>query len=283
MTYSNHRPIAILLAVYNGEKYLSEQIDSLLSQTYREWTLYIRNDASTDTTQQIIEKYCAGHPDKIVQIDKGGANLGCSGNFFRLLETVESDYYMFCDADDVWLPEKIQASYDEIRTLEDKYPGKPLLVHVDAMVCDERLNVIMPSFWQGTGIDPDKYATYNRLAVRCTVGGAKSIFNRQSRDIIVPWSDNGLIYDYWLALNVAKHGIIKAIKQPLILYRQHGSQVCGLQAQGKTIAANIRTNIKNILKEWHTEAKLLNSIGYGPRMKYYLYKCLTIVRDHLHK
>ena len=115
------RPIAILLAVYNGEKYLSEQIDSILDQTNTSWTLYIRNDGSSDGTQRIIDSYLRRFPDRIVQIDRGGANLGCRGNFFRLMETVEADYYMFSDADDVWLPEKIQRSFSLLKQKEQLY------------------------------------------------------------------------------------------------------------------------------------------------------------------
>ena len=92
---NNKRTIAILLAAYNAEQFLSEQIDSIIQQVYTDWTLYIRNDGSEDTTQLIIDNYVEKFPDKIIQFDKNGQNLGCIGNIFRLFEEIESNYSMF--------------------------------------------------------------------------------------------------------------------------------------------------------------------------------------------
>ena len=94
---------AILMATYNGEQYVAEQIDSLLAQTDSDWTLYIHDDGSKDHTQEIISKYAETH-DNIVVMDFPGGN-GAKENFFKMMFSVDADYYMLCDQDDVWLPE----------------------------------------------------------------------------------------------------------------------------------------------------------------------------------
>mgnify|MGYP001752760343 CR=1 FL=1 len=133
MIYKCPKPIAILLAVYNGEKYLQVQIDSILAQTNQQWVLYIRDDDSTDSTQQIIFDYCLKYDNIVAVKDKLG-NLGCYENFRQLLRVVRSKYYMFSDADDYWLPEKVQISYDFILKKEEQYPNIPILAHCDKII-----------------------------------------------------------------------------------------------------------------------------------------------------
>ena len=151
--YKCPKSIAILLAVYNGEKYLSVQIDSIIAQTSHDWVLYIRDDASTDSTQKIIANYCNEH-DNIVVVKDDLGNLGCSENFRQLLRVVDADYYMFSDADDYWLPEKIQVSFDFIRKKEQHYINIPVLVHSDKSIADGDLNILHQSDWRTNRIDP---------------------------------------------------------------------------------------------------------------------------------
>lgn len=118
MKYLNENKIAILMATYNVEKYVSEQIDSILKQSNRNWTLYIRDDCSSDNTVKIVQKYTSLY-DNIILLSDTKGNLGCKCNFFELLQNVNSEYYMFSDADDVWLPNKIQLSFEKMIELEE--------------------------------------------------------------------------------------------------------------------------------------------------------------------
>lgn len=178
----NSRSITILLAVYNGEKYLKIQIDSLLAQINTEWTLYIRNDGSSDGTQVIIEQYVCQYPDKIIQVDKGGENLGCKDNFLRLLQLVESPYYMFCDVDDLWLAQKIDMSYKMLREKEELYPDKPLMVHTDKIVTDSELNIVHQSAWCSAHFNSDLFLEFKYIP-KCIVGGASAIFNHKVKEL----------------------------------------------------------------------------------------------------
>ena len=266
--YRNDRPIAILLAVYNGEKYLAEQIDSLLAQTSKQWTLYIRNDGSADATPQIIQRYCRQHPGRIVAVEDGDGNLGCRGNFFRLLEVVESDYYMFCDGDDVWLPDKVGASFEEIRRRERQYPGIPILVHADRKVCDERLNVRVPSDWRSVGRNPDLFSTRRYIPAIWIAGGATSIFNRRARACSLPLPADPPMHDTWLSMQVVAHGRIFALHRPLLLYRQHGGNFSGTKAERYRFGLKKISRLGQVLDEHYKRVRYWEKLGFysGRRM-----------------
>ena len=280
--YTNTKSIAILLAAYNAEKYLEEQIESLISQTNQDWTLYIRNDGSKDNTSKIISDYCDRYAN-IIEIDRGGVNLGCRNNFFRLLEIVESEYYMFCDADDVWLSNKIEISYAKIQEVEQKNSDQAVLAHTDAIICDINLNVISNSFWSLTGINPVKFTSFNYMCVCCTVGGAKSIFNKNAKDLVFPLADNSFMFDYWLAMNVAKHGKISVIDIPLIKYRQHDSNLLGVTVgEANSIYSKLKKS-RSLFKRYRQESDMLKTIGYGNFYKYMFYKLLVVAKTRFSK
>lgn len=276
MTYNNPKAIAILLAAYNAEKFLAEQVDSLISQTNQDWTLYIRNDGSTDSTAQIIGRYCEQYPDRIIEIDRGGKNLGCRDNFFRLLEVVESDYYMFCDADDYWLPKKIEVSYNFLKEKESQYPGKPILVHCDKIMGDENLNITSQSGWKTLKFDPDIISSFNHIPLRI-VGGASSMFNNAIKSEYLVPSPFPTAHDGWVALQTARYGKIFAIHQALMIYRQHSAST--------TFGDNTHTSLWQyfkkifILQKWfkhHNEfASQMQTLEYGGKIKYFYYRIVV--------
>ena len=98
------------MATFNGETYLTDQIDSILNQTSDDWTLYINDDGSNDGTENIIQSYSKKHGDKIVILNLFPKGMGAASNFLSMLENIESEYYMFSDQDDVWSPKKIEKS-----------------------------------------------------------------------------------------------------------------------------------------------------------------------------
>lgn len=108
--------IAILMATYNGEKYLGEQIESILAQTYKDWHLYIHDDGSKDNTVTILKEFVAKHSQQITLLEYSSQGGACR-NFLSMLERVDAPYYMFSDQDDVWLNEKIEIEYKKIKEL----------------------------------------------------------------------------------------------------------------------------------------------------------------------
>ena len=105
--------IDILMATYNGEKYIVEQIDSIINQTYKNWNLLIRDDNSTDRTLEIIKNY-QKKDARIRILDNNKVNLGIVKNFEKLLKISESELIMFSDQDDIWKKGKIKTSENTI-------------------------------------------------------------------------------------------------------------------------------------------------------------------------
>ena len=221
--------IDILLATYNGERYLSEQIDSILNQSYQNWRLLIRDDGSTDKTISIIEQYCTTFPQQIIKINGPSHNIGVISSFELLLKESESDYIMFCDQDDVWLKDKIKISFETLLKKETTY-GKtiPLLIHTDLMVVDECLKLINPSFWDYTHLNPNiielnKYF----LAIANCITGCTILMNKAAKNISIPFPDTCLMHDAHIGLKVITNGYILHLSEPTIYYRQHSKNKLG--------------------------------------------------------
>ncbi len=221
--------IAVLLATYNGEAYLSEQLDSILNQTYDDFRIFIHDDGSTDKTRTIIDGYMSSFPDRIIYID-GPVSGSSKNNFFFLLEMVEADYYMFSDQDDVWLPDKIEKNMSAILSI-DSNNDSPLLVFSDIMVVNENLNVIDKSFMHYSQLDPNKLG-FNWLVVENCAPGCSMMFNSKARLEALKYKccsnpECIRMHDWWLMLVVSALGRIGYIDESLMLYRQHGNNSVG--------------------------------------------------------
>lgn len=218
--------IAILMATYNGEKYICQQIDSILSQTCKDWELYIHDDGSTDNTIAAVESYVEKYPDKIHLID-GKSTGGAKYNFFYLFGQVEAPYYMTCDQDDVWLDKKIELTYDKMLTIENK-ADVPCLVYTELRVVDSELNTIADTMSGYQSLDCHK-RTINQFILQNSVTGCTMMINRALRDKMLHITniDNTIMHDWWAALVAAQFGKTAFIDEPTILYRQHGDNSLG--------------------------------------------------------
>lgn len=218
--------IAILMATYNGEKYICQQIDSILSQTCKDWELYIHDDGSTDNTIAAVESYVEKYPDKIHLID-GKSTGGSKYNFFYMFGQVEAPYYMTCDQDDVWLEKKIELTYDKMLTIEDK-ADISCLVYTELRVVDSELNTIADTMSGYQSLDCHK-RTINQFILQNSVTGCTMMVNRALRDKMLRITDidNTIMHDWWAALVAAQFGKTAFIDEPTILYRQHGDNSLG--------------------------------------------------------
>lgn len=218
--------IAILMATYNGEKYICQQIDSILSQTCKDWELYIHDDGSTDNTIAAVESYVEKYPNKIHLID-GKSTGGAKYNFFYMFGQVEAPYYMTCDQDDVWLDKKIELTYDKMLTIENK-ADVPCLVYTELRVVDSELNTIADTMSGYQSLDCHK-RTINQFILQNSVTGCTMMVNRALRDKMLRITDidNTIMHDWWAALVAAQFGKTGFIDEPTILYRQHGDNSLG--------------------------------------------------------
>ena len=255
--------IAILMATFNGEKFLSEQIDSIIKQTYHDWSLFIRDDGSSDNTLDIINTYIKGnHNIHLIQDDY--SKKGAKWNFMHLLELIDADYYMFCDQDDVWHPNKVSRELSEIQKIEK--PGVPALVCSDLCIVDQFLQTIDESFWRYMKLRPS-LLVQKRYAISCNLfTGCTMMFNNKAKEISLPFTEYMMLHDYWVGLNVIAHdGAIGAIPEQLILYRQHQNNVCGAQPIGKSFSYYIRKviSIGKVIRDYKEKFLMANNIYNG--------------------
>lgn len=215
--------IDILLATYNGEKYLKEQIDSILNQTYKNIHIIISDDCSKDSTREILNQY---EGNEKITIFKQKNNLGYVKNFEFLLEQVESNLFMLCDQDDIWLEEKISKAVEKLKSENLD------LVFGDLEIVDKDLNTLYPSFNKFMKLDRKikKYLSTDRLQylyncmTGCTILCKKEFL---SKVLPLPKNSKYMIHDYWLGLVVSLHGRVGFIETPYIRYRQHGNNQVG--------------------------------------------------------
>lgn len=263
--------IAILLATYNSEKYLCEQLDSLFNQTYNKFDLYIHDDNSTDSTLNIINTYIKKY-NNIFLLKDNYKNRKSMGSFMWLLENVDSDYYMFCDHDDVWLPNKIEKSISRMMKIEEK--DKPALVCSDLTVVDENKNIISNSFWKYMKLRPD-LLVLKKFAISCNLfTGCTMLINKKAKDVVLPLGTFAVMHDSWIGLNIiSKCGKISCIEEQLILYRQHSNNVCGAQEVSYKVHyfVNKIINIKSVYNNYKNNYLMAKEIFPNISIFYFIF------------
>ncbi len=212
--------VIVLMSTYNGEKYLKEQIDSILNQSIKNIELIIRDDGSTDNTKKILEEYCAQN-NKIKVIF--GENVGVEKSYRELLKyDVKADYYAFCDQDDIWLNNKIEKAIEKINSIEKK----PVLYYSEVKAVNNNMEIILTSNY--TGIDTLGSSFNTTPVIGCTV-----LFNNILKQYIEKYgiAENIVMHDlYMYRLCLAIGGHIIHDKDSYIMYRQHENNVVGISS-----------------------------------------------------
>lgn len=278
----NNQTIAILMAAYNGERYVSEQIDSILSQTDTEWHLFIHDDGSSDDTCDILQTFAKRYPTQITLLNYPSQG-GAFPNFMSMLEKVDADYYMFCDQDDKWHDDKIEQSMQAMSKAEKDVKDQPVVVHCDLRVVDENGKVLASSFWQEAGIHPDMFHTFGQRITN-VVTGCTMLFNKSARNVAINRQPQGHpLHDEWVTIRTcAAGGKIVPLFKPLIDYRQHHDNTLGAEAcyHRKTLTYYL-TSLKTIYKENCDNYRVLRSAGYGSPLVYLANKVRNMVVYHL--
>lgn len=215
------KKIVVLLSSYNGEKYIQEQIDSILNQRLKnfELSLIIRDDGSTDKTKEIIEKNI--EKDNRISLIVG-ENEGLVASFFDLMKISNNrfDFYSFADQDDVWKEDKLQRAIDVLK----KFPqDRPQLYQSSSLPVDKNLNPIYKPYY------PRRKQTIYNTIIQNISAGHTYVFNQALLDVSVNDVDTSKIYvhDSYLT-NVAEiyHGL-HYDRTAKTLYRQHGGNRLG--------------------------------------------------------
>lgn len=223
---NSHYDIDILLATYNSGRFIGPLLESICKQSVADYRIIIRDDCSRrDSGEEIIKEYKT--KCNIVFV-KGDRNVGAMKNFSLLIDMTQADYVMFADGDDVWLPDKIQRTFDKMVLYEKEY-GKdvPILIHTDLKVVDAGLHIVHDSFWSYQNIKPATCSSFKNLLIRNSITGCTVMINKALRDLACPVPSEAIMHDWWIALIAAAFGKIGHVDEQTIMYRQHENNDTG--------------------------------------------------------
>lgn len=243
--------VVVLMATYNGEKYLEEQLQSILAQQGVNLTVWVRDDGSTDSTPEILNVW----KERGLLDWYSGSSLGPAHSFMDLLQTAPAaDFYAFSDQDDYWLPDKLQVSIASLSNAHEK--GECCLYFSQTQLVDKDL-VFLPS--------PQLHLkqTFEEALMYQFIGGNTIVLNRCCKEVLNTYKAKYIcMHDVWI------YGVAKAIdafvffdKTPHLLYRQHGNNVVGNGFSAKT---DWKRRINRIFqKKEHTRLRLACEIEKG--------------------
>ena len=272
--------LAILLMCYNGTQFLPELISSLQQQTYSDWTLFVQDDLSTDDTRAYLQQW-AREDERVVYLHLDH-KLGAMRGFMDLLSRVEAPYYMFCDQDDIWLPEKVELTMHRMALAEEQWGRDvPLVVHTDLRVVDRNLKEIAPSFWKLSRINPALLQTFDEQAGHNLCTGCTMLLNRPAREVSMDFSPCALMHDAWVTLCTLKQGgHVCEVSQPTLLYRQHGGNTLGAHDIQSNYVKKRMTHLRSVWRENKASYAMLRAAGYGGVFKYLYYKIRYYLLNH---
>ena len=225
--------VQVLLACYNGGPYLSRQLATLRAQVDPCFSVLMQDDGSDDDTPALLRK--AAQDGSYFLGTEGGQHLGAIGNFWSLLRQSDGELIALCDQDDEWSPCRLSRCREIMEQAERRYgEDTPLLVHSDCRLVDARGVPLADSFFRRQGWDPAA-TSLARLLVQNNVTGCTLMMNAPLRRLALQYGRPAEMYmhDWFLALTAAAFGQIVFIPEPLVSYRQHGSNVMGASASGQ--------------------------------------------------
>lgn len=256
----NNSKIAILLSTFNGEKYVEQQVESIITQTYKNIEIFIRDDNSSDKTLKILNDLSGKYQIVHILDSMKNENVGVTKSFFKLLMSIDADYYMFCDQDDVWMNDKVEKTLERMIEVDTK--SVPTLVHTNLLLVDSELNVIRKDIWGKNPSTDVKDLMFTNNAAGCTM-----MINNQMKEVIRNDFDlisSMFMHDWWIVLIAAGFGINEFMSDETMLYRQHNGNVVG---GNDGVIARI-DRIFKINNEFKRSKKILQQINafYGRHM-----------------
>lgn len=231
--------ISIALCTYNGEKYLAEQLDSIVNQTYKNIEVIAVDDCSTDHTLSILQEFAT--KDSRVKIYSNEVNRGYSKNFEYAISLCNGDYIAVSDQDDIWVPDKLELLSHKIRINDD------LLIHSNSLLVDEngkslnKTSFDKHSRYQGS--DPRALALFNIFL------GHSLLFKRELIKFAFPIPQHST-YDAWLGFVATNKGRMCVLDKVTTLFRQHNAN-SSKKWEGNTKLEKI-TLLKNRIQDFLT-------------------------------
>lgn len=220
--------ICIALATYNGEKYLSKMLDSLVNQTRKADLVVAIDDGSKDSTIEILQKYREKLPLQLTVLPQNGGHREAFSKVLSIAKTQldNNDFVALADQDDLWIPNKLEVLEKTIETPNEK-GIKPILVYGDAQIIDAKGNIIDKSWRRLAHICTD-LPVKAHIAGTNNVTGCLSLFRASLLSKITPIPEAVNVHDAWISLIALKQGPVRSIDDPVVQYRLHDNNSVGL-------------------------------------------------------
>ena len=225
--------VDILLAAYNGEKYLPEQLASLRKQFRQDFRVLMHDDGSTDGTPELLSQVCR-EDSRFVMAENRETGLGAAGSFIALMKESSAPCCCLCDQDDVWTPDHVLVLLRDLEKLREQVGfDAPMLVTGDCAVTDETGRLLHPSFCMHQGWKREALPL-RMLLVQNNATGCTMLLNGELRRLVTEHArpERMFMHDWFIAQTAAAFGAIWFEQLPLVDYRQHGSNALGASADG---------------------------------------------------
>ncbi|MDD2793716.1 MAG: glycosyltransferase family 2 protein [Sediminibacterium sp.] len=230
--HNNHPLVSIVIATYNGERFLEKQLNSILQQTYPNIEVVVVDDCSTDGTQALLRGYEARYPQVHVYVNE--QNLGYVKNFEKGMLLAKGNYIAPSDQDDIWLPEKISVLMEAIGEYDIVYCNSALMDDADQLV-GRQLSDVKQLFDFN---DPIMYAIGNSAPGHAMILQRKTVLESVPLPEMIP-------HDHWLSFVATFHKGLHFVDRPLVHYRQHDANVFGAaKLKSATEGADLRPVVR---------------------------------------
>ena len=220
--------ISIAMTTYNGDKYLREQIDSILVQTIQDFELIVCDDCSTDSTVEILEEYQQN--DKRIKVYRNDSNLGFKKNFEKAISLCNGEYIALSDQDDIWMPNHLEILKKAIKD--------NVLVCGNAELVDKKGESLGTTFWEQEAFDSVPSSNLGKamsiLLFRGSYQGAAMMIKRNIVKTALPIPEKYTFHDSWLALVACFSGGIACVDIPILKYRRIEESVTGMRKRKRS-------------------------------------------------
>lgn len=208
------KKVQVLMSTYNGERFLREQMESVLNQTWKNLEILIRDDGSQDQTREILKDYNERYSNIHIFLED---NCGVVRSFFELLKKSDADFVAFCDQDDIWMERKIEAAVAKLR--QEQGP---------ALYCSNKILTDSAGNPMNRQDSRKRRPGFGNAAVECICTGCTAVMNRELADIIKKrLPDHAILHDWWSYLVACYVGTVIFDEHAYIKYRQHEQNVVG--------------------------------------------------------
>jgi glycosyltransferase involved in cell wall biosynthesis len=255
---NNNPLISVAMATYNGSLYIACQLNSIISQTYKDIEIIIVDDCSSDETVPIIRQYQKLHTN--IRLIQNPTNMGVVKAFAKAMSLCNGEYIALSDQDDVWFNNKLEKLLDNI--------GDSLLIYSDAVVVDDNMQVLASSNITQTKKERYKTGEFIDYLISTNVTGCTTLFTRKLLGLALPIPDGFYIHDHYLAIVASFYGTVKFLDEPLVYYRQHVNNVIGAK----------RLNFDNFLQNCQVVANSYSLLLSVPEFKNNFY--IELLRDY---